>query len=121
MPVSVLFRLSIALFAAGVLTEGDGDERAVFELAGFEPKLFPVVPWFSALDVLGPGDPPVPLIVLPFDNVFPLEPPAPLALEAPLAPPPELCPSAKEKLPSSTLRTIANAFMAFLLFEEHQW
>ena len=34
--------------------------------------MFPVVPWFRAFEVFGPGDPPVPLIVLPFDNVLPV-------------------------------------------------
>jgi hypothetical protein len=38
----------------------------------------PVVPWFRAFEVLGPGDPPVPLIVLPFDSVLPPWPPAPV-------------------------------------------
>ena len=48
------------------------------------PMLFPVVPWLRAFDVLGPGDPPVPLIVPPFESVEPV---------APLAPgdPPEFC------------------------------
>ena len=47
-------------------------------LFGNARKLFPVVPWLSALDVLGPGDPPVPLIVLPFESLVPATPPAPI-------------------------------------------
>ena len=41
------------------------------------PRLSPVVPWLRAFDVLGPGDPPVPLIVLPFESVEPVAPLAP--------------------------------------------
>jgi hypothetical protein len=75
------------------------------------PKLFPVVPWLSAFEEMGPGPPPVPLMVFPFERVLPVDPPAaPVAapaLEAPLelppeAAPPELCASASEQLPSKT-------------------
>jgi hypothetical protein len=79
--------------------------------------LFPVVPWFKALDVFGPGEPPVPLIVLPFESVLPAAAPAPLPLAAPPAlppePPPELCAYAEDKLTNSRLSKIANNFMAF--------
>jgi hypothetical protein len=53
-----------------------------------------VVPWFKALDVLEPGAPPVPLIVLPLERVVPAEPLAAPELAAPELPPelpPELC------------------------------
>jgi hypothetical protein len=92
--VSVLLRLFTALFAAGVFTAADDDEP-VPGLVGFAPRLFPVVPWFRALDVLEPGAPPVPLIVLPFERVLPAEPLAAPELAAPpallLELPPELC------------------------------
>ena len=42
------------------------------------PRLFPVVPWLRAFEVLGPGDPPVPLIVLRFERVEPVAPLAPV-------------------------------------------
>ena len=42
------------------------------------PMLFPVVPWLRAFDVFGPGDTPVPLIVLPFESVEPAVPLAPV-------------------------------------------
>lgn len=75
------------------------------------------MPWFRALQVLEPDAPPVPLIGLPFESVFPAEPLAPPELAAPpaLLPelPPELCANAKEKLPSRRLKIIANNFMAF--------
>jgi hypothetical protein len=71
------------------------------------------VPWFKALDVFEPGEPPVPLIVLPFERVLP----APLPLAAPVAlppdPPTELCANAEDKLANSRLTNIANSFMAF--------
>jgi hypothetical protein len=92
MPVSVLLRLFTALLAAGVFTADDGDDP-VLGPAWFAPKLFPVVPWFRASDVLEPGEPPVPLIVLPFESVFPAALPAPLGLAAPPAPDPELPPA----------------------------
>lgn len=80
MPVSVLPRLCVALCAAGVSTAlpcvpAAGPDMLLF---GNARKLFPVVPWLSALDVLGPGDPPVPLIVLPFESLVPATPPAPI-------------------------------------------
>jgi hypothetical protein len=40
--------------------------------------LLPVVPRFNAFEVFGPGDPPVPLIVFPFDRVEPAAAPAPV-------------------------------------------
>jgi hypothetical protein len=62
----------------------------------------------------------VPLIVLPFESVLPVEPlaapelAAPPALPAPPPElPPELCARAKDVLPSSRIRIIADNFMAF--------
>jgi hypothetical protein len=71
-------RLSVALFAAGASMELPGDAAAgpVSAVWG-APKLLPVVPWRRALEVLGPGDPPVPLRVLPFDSVHPDGPEVP--------------------------------------------
>jgi hypothetical protein len=116
--VSVLLRLFTALLAVGVFTAGDGDD-AVPGPVWFAPRLFPVVPWFRALDVLEPGEPPVPLIVLPFESVFPAEPlPAPELAAPPAAPPelpPELCARVKDVLPSSRLRITANNLMAIPL------
>jgi hypothetical protein len=65
----VLVRLFTALFAAGVFTAAD-DGEPVPGLVWFGPRLFPVVPWFRAFDVFGPGEPPVPLIVLPFESAI---------------------------------------------------
>jgi hypothetical protein len=83
-----------------------------------------VVPWFRALDVLEPGAPPVPLIVLPFERVLPAELLAAPELVAPpaLPPelPPELCAYAMDKLPNSRLIIIADSFMAFPHCEENQ-
>src|ERR1700759_4280166 len=109
MPVSVLLRLFTALLAAGVFTAGDGDD-AVPGAVGLAPRLFPVVPWLSALDVLEPGEPPVPLIVLPVDRVPPVAPPAPLELAPALPPalPPEVWARAKELLPSSSPKITAD-------------
>jgi hypothetical protein len=85
MPVSVLPRLCTAPFAAGVLTAFPEDKPGL-GLVWVAPRLFPDVPWFIAFDVLDPGDPPVPLIVLPLEGVLPAvepEPPDPAELEAP--------------------------------------
>jgi hypothetical protein len=125
MPVSVLLRLFTALLAAGVFTAGDGDDPVPGPV-WFAPRLFPVVPWFRALEVLEPGEPPVPLIVLPFESVFPAEPlPAPELAAPPAAPPelpPELCARVKDVLPSSRLRITANNFMGIpFVLEKHQW
>lgn len=90
-PVSVFPRLCVAAFAAGVFTALLCDAAAPERSLDGTPILFPVVPRFSAFDVLGPGAPPVPLIVLPFESVLP---------EAPLVPaddppePLELCATA---------------------------
>jgi hypothetical protein len=77
------------------------------------------------LEVLEPGAPPVPLIVLPFESVLPVEPLAPLELAAPPAlppEPPELCATAKEKLPRSRLSITANNFMTIpSSVEQYQW
>ena len=71
--------------------------------------LLPVVPWLRAFEVLAPGPLPVPLIVLPFERVLPVDPVAPPvaapALDAPPelplpAAPPALCARAREQLPS---------------------
>ena len=114
MPVSVLLRLFTALFAAGVFTAGEEDD-SVCEPLCFTPKLFPVVPWFKALEVLEPGDPPVPLSVLPFESVLPTAPPAPLEPAAPPPPdpalPPAPCACADERLASRRPRIMANCFM----------
>ena len=92
--MSVLVRLLVAPLAAGVLTAFPAGAGAW--LVGVVPMLLPVVPWLRALLVFGPGEPPVPLIVWPFDNVPPGEPPAPVAAPVPLptAPPVELLPAA---------------------------
>lgn len=66
------------------------------------------MPWFRAFEVLGPGEPPVPLTVLPLESVLPPAPPAPLEEAAPL--PPELVPDgacAKVVLPASKSRIVA--------------
>ena len=90
-PVSVFPRLCVAALAAGVLTPRLCDAAAPELSLDGTPMLFAVVPRFSAFDVLGPGAPPVPLIVLPFESVVP---------EVPLVPaddppePLELCASA---------------------------
>jgi hypothetical protein len=92
--VSGFERVSTALFAAGVSTAADGE--LVLGLVPPPPRLFPVVPWLRALEVLGPGEPPVPLMVVPFDRAVPAAPPAPVELVppelAPVLPPPELLP-----------------------------
>lgn len=81
----------MAALAAGVFTALLCDAAAPEPSLDGTPILFPVVPRFSAFDVLGPGAPPVPLIVLPFESVFP---------EVPLVPadvppePLELCATA---------------------------
>ena len=65
MPVSVFPRLFTALLAAGVFTAFPDDPGLfVLGLVCIAPILVPVVPPFNALDVLGPGDPPVPLTML---------------------------------------------------------
>ena len=97
----------MALLAAGVSTALPCEAGApcALPVCG-APILLPEVPLFRAFAVLGPGDPPVPLIELPFESVEPDAPPAPEAApvappEAPapvpppaLPPPPPLCPSA---------------------------
>jgi len=58
----------VAAFAAGVSTALPCDAGAEpAPLVCGAPRLLPVVPLLRAFAVLGPGDPPVPLIVLPFD------------------------------------------------------
>lgn len=116
--MSVLLRLFTALFAAGVFTAGDEDDP-LLRPVWFAPRLFPVVPWFNASDVLEPGDPPVPLIVLPFESVLPAAPPA-LELAPPPAPepeiPPALCAWASQQLPSTRTSTKVDRFMvAFIV------
>jgi hypothetical protein len=77
-PASVLLRLCVALFAAGVSTALPCDVAAGPVPGAFgAPKLLPRLPWRRAFEVLGPGDPPVPLMVLPFDNVDPDVPDVP--------------------------------------------
>ena len=65
--------------------------------------MFPVVPWFRAFEVFGPGDPPVPLIVLPFDNVLPAWPPAPVG---------KLLPPALWAMAESPIQSIASKAIA---------
>ena len=90
MPVSVFPRLCVAALAAGVFTALLCDAAAPGVSLDGAPMLFPVVPRFSAFEVLGPGAPPVPLIVLPFESV----PEAPL-VPADVPPEPlELCATA---------------------------
>lgn len=65
------------------------------------PEVIPRRPVIHAFDALDPGDPPVPLMVLPLESVFPapdpVEPAPPMPAAAPEAPElPPLCASAKE-------------------------
>ena len=74
------------------------------------PSLWPVVPWPLALRALGPGEPPVPLSVVPFESVVPPVPPEPLAPappedEVPPEPPPELCAMESEMVPRTIVTT----------------
>lgn len=74
------------------------------------PSLWPVVPWPLALRLLGPGEPPVPLSVVPFESVEPPpEPvaPAPPEDEAPPEPPPppELCAMESDMVPRRIVTT----------------
>jgi hypothetical protein len=89
-----------AWFAAGVLTAFPVDAAPCAALGAVvvAPRLLPVVPWLRAFEVLGPGPPPVPLRVLPFERVLPVEPvelpmavPALAPAEPPPAAPPALC------------------------------
>jgi hypothetical protein len=107
MPVSGSLSFCCAWFAAGVLTAFPVDAApcAAFGAVVVAPRLLPVVPWLRAFEVLGPGPPPVPLRVLPFDRVLPVEPvelptadPALAPAEPPPAAPPALCASAMEQL-----------------------
>jgi hypothetical protein len=66
--------------------------------------------------VLGPGAPPVPLSVVPFDSVEPLVPLVPAALappedDEPPEPPPELCAMANEIVPARIVAAIAKRFI----------
>ena len=97
--------------------DGPGD---AFGFVVVAPRLFPVVPWLSAFEVFGPGPPPVPLMVFPFERVPPVDPLAlPVAapaLEAPpallaLPAPPELCARANELLPSKKPTTNVVSFI----------
>jgi hypothetical protein len=115
MPVSGSLSFCCAWFAAGVLTAFPVDAAPCAALGAVvvPPRLLPVVPWLRAFEVLGPGPPPVPLRVLPFDRVLPVEPvelptadPALAPAEPPPAAPLALCASATEQLPSKML--IAN-------------
>jgi hypothetical protein len=100
-----LLRLSTALFAAGVFTAFPEDAGVLgLGLVCVAPRLFPVVPWFRAFEVFGPGVPPVPLIVLPFESVLPAAPAAPV--EPPGAPA-LVCAWANEQMPNNTVMAIA--------------
>jgi len=71
--------------------------------------LLPVVPGLSALLVFGPGEPPVPLIVCPFEKVPPAAPPepaeaVPLVVELPPVDPPAVCANPSEELPRSKVK-----------------
>ena len=80
--------------AAGVLTALPGEAAGPPALGVCDvPMLLPFVPFLRALEVLGPGDPPVPLMVLPFDSVDPDD--------APDVPPPDdaVCARATEQAP----------------------
>jgi len=92
MPGSVFPKLCAAAIAAGVLTAFPEDEGLVCG----DPKLFPDVPWLRAFEVLDPGAPPVPLMVLPFETVDLRAPVAGLELLAPADTPPVLCDSERE-------------------------
>jgi hypothetical protein len=66
--------------------------------------------WLRAFDVLDPGDPPVPLIVLPFDSVEPAV--APLApADDPAELPPETCAKPNEGVPRYRHKTNGKIFM----------
>lgn len=80
------------------------------------PSLSPLVPRPFALDVLGPGEPSVPLSVVPFESVDPLVPLVPAELappedDEPPEPPPELCAMANEILPARIAAVIAMRFI----------
>lgn len=80
----------MALFAAGVSTALPDDAGAVGPAPPVcgAPRLLPVVPCRRAFDVLGPGEPPVPFKVVPFESV---EPAAPLEpVDDPAEVPPEV-------------------------------
>ena len=78
----------MAAFAAGVSTALPCDAGAEpAPLVCGAPRLLPVVPLPRAFAVFGPGDPPVPLIVLPLESVDP----APLAPDDLVDVPLELC------------------------------
>src|SRR3954468_9164994 len=98
-PASVLPRFCVAAFAAGVSTALPCETGAVpaAPVCG-TPMLLPVVPRFSASDVFGPGDPPVPLMVVPFERVEPAAAPPPVPVE-PAALPAELCAKAIAQVP----------------------
>ena len=83
----------MAAFAAGVSTALPWEAGAVpVPLVCGAPRLLPVVPLPRAFAVLGPGEPPVPLMVLPFERVDPTDPPAPVdPADDPADAPPELC------------------------------
>jgi hypothetical protein len=70
--------------------------------------------------VLGPGDPPVRLTVLPFDSVEPATvPPAPA--DAPAELPPEACAKAIEQVPRYRLKTNALVFMYISSSFGYRW
>ena len=110
MPVSGLLSFCCAWFAAGVLTAFPVDAALCAAVGAVvaAPRLLPVVPWLREFEVLAPGPPPVPLMVLPFERVLPVEPvELPVAAptldapaELPPAAAPALCASAPEQLPS---------------------
>jgi len=86
----------MALLAAGVLTALPCVAEDEALSARGVPRFVAVVPLLRAFAVFGPGDPPVPLMVLPFESVDP-PPPAPgVPAEAP---PAELCASEQEQVP----------------------
>jgi hypothetical protein len=112
-PASVLPRLCVAAFAAGVSTALPGE--AAEEPARLDcgaPMLLPVVLLPRAFAVLGPGEPPVPLMVLPFERVDPADPLAPvLPADDPADDAPEPCANAYEPAARLTPNTMPIIFM----------
>jgi hypothetical protein len=123
--VFVLPRSFTAAFARGLLKDVDPEELLGPLFTLDPPRFAPVVPWLSALLVLGPGEPPVPLLDI-HPAAVPLEPDAPDApLLPPLEPPPPpLCAIATEMelTMKAAARPSLGTFMRFLhLVRGNRW
>ena len=95
----LLFKNASVLIAEslrGAISGGRVDRGSVGRRSAGEPlvcgvpMLLPVGPWVGAFEVLGLGDPPVPLTALPFESMDPPAVPPP-PTDDPAAPPPEVC------------------------------